>query len=134
MRAKVDDLIIEFVTSGRGHVIVNAANRSLLGGRGVDSAIHRAASIRLYEECSTLGGCETGQSKITNAYDLPFKKVIHTVGPVWNGGDRGEGALLKSCYDTCLDLLEQHGLHSIASVASVQAFMASRKARLQSLH
>lgn len=95
-------------------VIVNAANEALAPGGGVCGAIHKAAGPRLAKACAELGGCDTGEAKITDGFELPAKHVIHTVGPVWGGGERGEGKLLAGCYRSALNLAAEHGLKSIA--------------------
>src|SRR6267143_1021075 len=121
------------ITTMRVDAIVNAANTLLLGGGGVDGAIHRAAGPELLAECRALHGCETGGAKITFGYRLPARHVIHAVGPVWNGGNRGEDEALASCYRRAIELCQTHGLASIAFPAistGIYHFPADRAARI----
>lgn len=108
------ELVLGDITALQVDAVVNAANTSLLGGGGVDGAIHRAAGPQLLEECRELGGCESGSAKISKGYKLPAGHVIHTVGPVWHGGKQNEDSLLASCYETSMALLKQYHLKSIA--------------------
>ena len=127
------EICVADITNLEVDVIVNAANRTLLGGGGVDGAIHRAAGPELLAECRMLGGCQTGAAKITHGYRLLAKRVIHAVGPVWSGGAQGEDDLLTSCYRTALDLAAAHRLASIAFPAistGVYKFPPDRAARI----
>jgi O-acetyl-ADP-ribose deacetylase (regulator of RNase III) len=127
------DIVVADITTLDVGAIVNAANRTLLGGGGVDGAIHRAAGPELLAECERLGGCETGSAKITRGYRLKARHVIHAVGPVWSGGGKNEEALLAGCYRTALDLAAEHKLTSIAFPAistGVYHFPADLAARI----
>src|SRR5262250_812195 len=127
------EICVADITTLDVDAIVNAANRTRLGGGGVDGAIHRAAGPELKKECETLGGCDTGSAKITHGYKLRAKHVIHAVGPVWSGGSKGEDDLLASCYRTALALAAEHRLTSIAYPAistGIYRFPADRAARI----
>jgi len=131
--ATVLDIVVADITTLDCEAIVNAANTSLLGGGGVDGAIHRAAGPELVAECRMLNGCKTGSAKITRGYRLKAKHVIHAVGPVWNGGGNNEEDLLASCYSTSLGLAGAHALTSIAFPAistGIYRFPADRAARI----
>jgi O-acetyl-ADP-ribose deacetylase (regulator of RNase III) len=113
MRERIS-IVTADITTLAVDAIVNAANETLLGGGGVDGAIHRAAGPELYDECALLSGCPTGQARLTRGYRLPAKFVIHTVGPVWNGGGHGEPELLASCYRCCFRIAREQGIKTLA--------------------
>jgi O-acetyl-ADP-ribose deacetylase (regulator of RNase III) len=127
------EVVVAYITTLRVDAIVNAANSTLLGGGGVDGAIHDAAGDELFEECRLLNGCETGDAKITKGYRLPAKHVIHAVGPVWHGGDRGEDEQLASCYRRSIELCRENDLTSVAFPAistGIYRFPADRAAEI----
>lgn len=136
-------ILVGDITKSNAEAIVNAANETLLGGGGVDGAIHRAAGPELLAECKTLHGCRTGQAKLTSGYRLNAKYILHTVGPVWNGGEHGEATLLAECYRSCLTLASKHSICTVdfPSISTgifgypvSQAAMVAEKSILDYLH